>query len=114
MKRCGWKLCGCWGIGLNQVRLDRVLGDYRVIEKRDASVAKRALDPQIDLLMAAPEPVRLEAIEVASRLGIAKIAGALASQVGNAEKGQFGSRKGSNGAGKIESQISDSVGSEGS
>ena len=62
-------------------KLDRVLGDYRPLEKREPGVAAAALDPQVDLLMAAPEKVRLKAIEVASILGIKKIAGQLAQQV---------------------------------
>ncbi|WP_235908345.1 PVC-type heme-binding CxxCH protein [Roseiconus nitratireducens] len=62
--------------------LDRVLGDYRPLEPRDAVIAAKALEPQIDLLMTAPERVRLKAIDVASQLGIKKIAGALAKQVG--------------------------------
>ncbi|QDV42672.1 HEAT repeat protein [Stieleria neptunia] len=61
--------------------LDRVLGDYRPLDKRDAALAAAALEPQIDLLMVAPENVRLRAIEVAASLGIKKIAGALVDQV---------------------------------
>jgi quinoprotein glucose dehydrogenase len=61
--------------------LDRVLGDYRPLESRDKSLAVEALSPQVDLLMAAPEKIRLKTIEVASKLGIKKIANALAKQV---------------------------------
>ena len=61
--------------------LDRVLGDYRPLSPRESVAAVKALEPQLDLLMAAPEAVRLKAIEVASLLGIKKIAGALAEQV---------------------------------
>lgn len=62
--------------------LDRVLGDYRPVEPRSAEVAAAALMPQIDLLMAAPENVRVEAIDVAAKLGIKKIAPELLRQVG--------------------------------
>lgn len=66
--------------------LDRVLGDYRPLEKRDGQLASKAIDPQIDLLMAAPENVRLKAIEVASELGIKKIAPALVQQIDDANR----------------------------
>jgi quinoprotein glucose dehydrogenase len=66
--------------------LDRVLGDYRPLEKRDPMLAAAAIDPQIDLLMAAPEKIRLKAIEVAADLGIRKIAGALIQQIGEANR----------------------------
>ena len=66
--------------------IDRVLGDYRPIEKRDGKLAAGAIEPQIDLLMAAPENVRLKAIEVAAQLGIKKIAGALVKQVSDARR----------------------------
>ena len=66
--------------------IDRVLGDYRPIEPRDPAVAAAALEPQIDLLMTANEPVRLQAVEVASLLGISKIAGVLATQVSDAKR----------------------------
>jgi quinoprotein glucose dehydrogenase len=61
--------------------LDRLLGDYRPLEKRDPGIAAAALQPQIDLLMSASEKVRMKAIEVAANLGIAKIAPELARQV---------------------------------
>ncbi|MCO8121440.1 HEAT repeat domain-containing protein [Stieleria sp. TO1_6] len=61
--------------------LDRVLGDYRPLEERDTKLAADALQPQVDLLMAAPEKVRLKAIGVASRLGIKKIAPVLVKQI---------------------------------
>lgn len=62
-------------------KLDRVLGDYRPLDPRDPKIAKSAMEPQIDLLMTAPEKVRLKAIEVASQLGIKKIAGELKKQI---------------------------------
>ncbi|OYP28241.1 PVC-type heme-binding CxxCH protein [Rhodopirellula sp. MGV] len=61
--------------------LDRVIGDYRPLEIRSAVVARDALTPHIDLLLAAPENVRLKAIDTASELGIAKIADVLEKQV---------------------------------
>ncbi|WP_149498836.1 PVC-type heme-binding CxxCH protein [Roseiconus lacunae] len=61
--------------------LDRVIGDYRPISSRSSIVAQTALTPHIDLLMAAPEKVRLKAIDTASELGIAKIAQVLEKQV---------------------------------
>ncbi|MCC9602211.1 HEAT repeat domain-containing protein [Stieleria sp. JC731] len=61
--------------------LDRVIGDYRPIAERDAKVAQAALSPHIDLLLAAPEKIRLKAIDTASELGIAKIAEVLEKQV---------------------------------
>lgn len=66
--------------------LDRVLGDYRPMEKRDSELAAEAIEPQIDLLMAGPENVRLQAIEVAAGLGIKKIAGALIQQIGETNR----------------------------
>ncbi|MEL6104384.1 MAG: PVC-type heme-binding CxxCH protein [Planctomycetota bacterium] len=68
--------------------IDRVLGDYRPLEARDPAIAAAALEPQIDLLMTASEPVRLEAIETASLLGITKIAGVLAQQVADADQSE--------------------------
>jgi quinoprotein glucose dehydrogenase len=62
--------------------LDRVLNEYRPLESRPQQAAAEALEPQLDLLMRAPEPVRLKAISVAAELGIRRIAGALAKQVG--------------------------------
>lgn len=73
--------------------LDRVLGDYRPLEKRDIQLASAAIDPQIDLLMAAPEKVRLKAIEVAAALGIKKIAGALVQQIGEPNRTSEGRAK---------------------
>ena len=61
--------------------LDRVLGDYRPLEKRSQAAAATALEPQVDLLMASAEKVRLKAIDVASSLGIKKIGEQLAKQV---------------------------------
>ncbi|MCA9137539.1 MAG: HEAT repeat domain-containing protein [Planctomycetales bacterium] len=66
--------------------IDRVLGDYRPLEKRDGQLASKAIDPQIDLLMTAPENVRLKAIEVASELGIKKIAPALVQQISDVDR----------------------------
>lgn len=73
--------------------LDRVLGDFRPIDKRDVQLASNAIDPQIDLLMTAPEKVRLKAIEVAAELGIMKIAGALVHQVGESNRTSEGRAK---------------------
>ena len=70
--------------------IDRVIGDYRPIAPREAAVAAEALEPQIDLLMAAPEDVRLKAIDVAADLGIKKIAPALATQVGEDDRSAAG------------------------
>ncbi len=77
------EMLGQWGA---PEPLDRVIGDYRPLEKRDAALATAALEPQIDLLMAAPENVRLRAIEVAATLGIKKIAGALVDQVADSTR----------------------------
>ena len=60
--------------------VDRVIGDYRPIGPRDSAVAKVALEPHIDLLLAAPEKIRFKAIDTASELGIIKIANVLEAQ----------------------------------
>ena len=64
---------------------DRVLNDHRPLPKRDVSVAAKALTPQIDSLMSAESSVREKAIEVASALGIRKIAPLLVQRFNDAE-----------------------------
>ena len=53
---------------------DRVLNDYRPLESRDRKVAPEALLGQIDSLMITDSTVREKMIDVASKLGIKKIA----------------------------------------
>ncbi|MEM0924434.1 MAG: PVC-type heme-binding CxxCH protein [Planctomycetota bacterium] len=62
--------------------LDRVTGDYRplALENRQLSVAAEAVEPLIDLLLAAPKPIRLKTIDTAAELGIDKIANELIAQ----------------------------------
>ncbi|MEO1614297.1 MAG: PVC-type heme-binding CxxCH protein [Planctomycetota bacterium] len=75
-------MLGTW---LAEDPIDRVVGDYRPIPRlnRKSEDAATAVEPQIDLLLAAPEPVRLKAIEVAAELGIRKISGTLVKQFGD-------------------------------
>ncbi len=60
---------------------DRVVNAYRPLDPRAAKAAADGLAPQIDLLMSSQEKVREKAIEVASGLGINKIAPMLAARV---------------------------------
>ena len=52
---------------------DRVLNAYRPLKPRPIADAIKAIEPQIDVLMASQEEVREKAIGVASRLGVKKI-----------------------------------------
>ena len=60
---------------------DRVLNAYRPLASRKQLTAKEALIPHVDTLKTAPELVRDKAIDVASRLGIAKIVPSLIQRV---------------------------------
>lgn len=65
---------------------DRVLGVYRPLTSRSASVAAAALAPHLDTLMMAEEQVKEEAIEAASTLGLKKIVPFLVERVGNSKQ----------------------------
>ncbi len=62
---------------------DRVLNVYRPLSKRDPGVAAAALEPHIESLMTSEDAVREAGIEVASTLGINKIAPMLEQRVNN-------------------------------
>lgn len=66
--------------------LDRVLGAYRPLEKRDSTLASDSLAPQIDSLMTSEDVVREKAIEVAAGLGLKKIVPMLIKRVSDSEK----------------------------
>ncbi|NND98659.1 MAG: glucose dehydrogenase, partial [Pirellulaceae bacterium] len=60
---------------------DRVLNAYRPLDPRDAKIAGTALLPHIDSLMITDSTVRENMIDVASKLGIKKIAPELSKRV---------------------------------
>ena len=64
---------------------DRVLNAHRPLPERDLKIAKAALEPQIDLLASAREPVREKMIDVASAIGIKKIVPMLAKRIVDVE-----------------------------
>ncbi|TWU21475.1 Cytochrome c [Novipirellula galeiformis] len=65
---------------------DRVLNDIRPLGERAATDPVAALDAHIDTLMMSSENVREKAIEVASKLGVKKIAPALVTRVNDANQ----------------------------
>ena len=65
---------------------DRVINDFRPIEPRDAKVAMVALDAQVDSLMITDSSVREKMIDVASGLGIKRIAPELAKRIADDTK----------------------------
>ncbi|MEM6471251.1 MAG: PVC-type heme-binding CxxCH protein [Planctomycetota bacterium] len=73
------EMLGEW---LSKNPIDRVTGNFFPLQlkTRQKSDAANAVEPVIDLLMAAPDPIRLKAIEVAADLGIKKISGELVTQ----------------------------------
>ena len=60
---------------------DRVLNIYRPLPKRTSVDAVKALDPQIDALMASQEAIREKAIDVAASLGVKKVVPYLVTRV---------------------------------
>lgn len=60
---------------------DRVLNDVRPLSERSAADPVAAIESQIDTLMASSEPVREKTVDVASKLGIKKIAPTLIARV---------------------------------
>ncbi|WP_345683094.1 PVC-type heme-binding CxxCH protein [Novipirellula caenicola] len=60
---------------------DRVLNDVRPLTERNAADAVAAIESQIDTLMASSEAVREKTVDVASKLGIKKIAPTLIARV---------------------------------
>ena len=64
---------------------DRVLNAYRPLADREAVVAKKVLEPYLASLITAPESVREQTIDVASRLGIVGIAPVLVERVSDSD-----------------------------
>ena len=62
---------------------DRVLNDYRELKPRDGEAAKKALSSKIDVLLNTESKIREKMIDVASRLGIKKIAPVLVKRIGD-------------------------------
>ena len=65
---------------------DRVINAFRPLEPRKGPIAATALTPNIDALMITDSSVREKMIDVASRLGIKKIATEVAKRVGDVEQ----------------------------
>nr|WP_235033510.1 PVC-type heme-binding CxxCH protein [Rubripirellula obstinata] len=60
---------------------DRVLNVYRPLKSRPVTDAVKAIEPQIDALMASQDEIRAKAIDVASTLGVRKIVPFLVARV---------------------------------
>ena len=60
---------------------DRVLGDWRPLEKRDAQIASAALTPALGGIFAGSDAVRQTGAQVAAKLGVKEVGPVLVSLI---------------------------------